>query len=169
MLKTTSLITLLTLSLLYSPAHAEPENKHWQEISGTAIHYASTSWIHDNTIQPTETGFTLVSTDIVELFGDLQGRVLSQLFTTYDAVEGTIVNTGHQVLSGTVLGSAPVMLYDDDFRFDIDLLAGETTGDIYLIQQLAGPKVRCILSMQGTGQDADGNNLSEYSGHCRVW
>ena len=169
MLKKASFTAAIAALTLCSQVSADQQNGHWQDVSGTAIHYASTSWVHPNTFQATETGFTLVSTDFVEIFGDIQGRAVSQLFTTYNEVEGTIVNTGHQVFSGTVFGSDPVMLYDDDFRFEIDLVAGETTGDIYLIDQISGPKVRCIFSMQSTGQDADLNNLSEYFGQCRVW
>ena len=169
MFKTVSFITVMSASLLCANVDADQQNGHWQEVSGTAIHYASTSWVHGNTFQPTDTGFTLISTDFVEIFGDIEGRAVFQPFTTYNGDEGTIVNTGHQVFSGTVLGSDPVMLYDDNFRFEIDLIAGETTGDIYLVNQIAGPKVRCIFSMQSTGQDAEGNNLSEYLGQCRVW
>ena len=169
MFRTTSLIAVVSASLLCSPANADQQNTHWQDVSGTAIHYASTSWPHPDTYQATASGFTVVSTDFVEIFGDIEGRAVFQPFTTFDGVENTIVNTGHQVFSGTVLGSDPVMLYDDDFRFEIDLDTGDTTGEIYLIQQIAGPKARCIFSMQSTGQDADGNNLSEYFGQCRVW
>lgn len=169
MLRKTSLITVFSASLICNPAFADQQNGHWQDISGTAIHYASTSMPHPNTYQPTTTGFTLISTDFVELSGDLEGRGLFQPFTTFDGVENTIVNTGHQVFSGTVLGSHPVMLYDEDFSFLIDLDTGETTGEILLIDPLAGPRVRCIFSMQSTGQDAAGNNLSDYSGQCRIW
>ena len=36
--------------------------------------------------------------------------------------QGTLVNTGDQVYSGTIAGSDPVMIHDDQFRFYRDLL-----------------------------------------------
>ena len=93
------------------------------------------------------------STEIVELYGDLRGRVLYHVTSVFDFVNGTLVNTGEQVYSGTVAGSAPVMIHDDPFRFDVNLVTGEETGKVFLLNHIAGPKVRCTLDGVGTGHE----------------
>ena len=85
------------------------------------------------------------STEIVELAGDLRGRVLYHVTSVFDFVNGTLVNTGDQVYSGTIAGSAPVMIHDDQFRFDVNLVTGKETGRVFLFNHIAGPKVRCAL------------------------
>jgi hypothetical protein len=164
-----ALATILLLNLLLCSIVSADPNSKWEAVSGTGIHYASTSQVHPNTIEVTPEGMNLISTDIVQLFGDLEGRALFQPHSVINFVEGTVVNTGHQVFSGTVLGSQPVMLYDDDFRFEIDIDTGATTGEIFLTSPIAGPKVWCVLTMVGTGQSPEGDNLSEYTGQCRRW
>lgn len=134
-------------------------------VSGTAVHYFSSVIVHSQ--EPTPTGMIQRSTDTVELSGDLKGRVLYHPVTVFDFAEGTMVNTGHQVFSGTVLGSAPVLLFDDEFRFDLDLATGAHSGEVHLSDNLAGPKIRCDLNVVGTGLDANGNGLVSYTGECR--
>lgn len=155
------LIAILTVSPL-----ALAGGGNWQVVQGTAIHYESEGIEHSQT--PTATGYVRVSTDIVELAGDLVGRAVFQPVSEVNVVEGTIVNTGSQVFSGTVLNSDPVMLYDDGFRFHINMATGETTGRIYLTDRIAGPVVRCILKMEGTGRTVEGYNLSNYWGRCKL-
>ena len=93
--------------------------------------------------------------------------VLYHPTSIFDFVNGTLVNTGHQVFSGTVLGSAPVMLYDDDFRFEVNLKTGIEYGEVHLHDRLAGPKVRCDLVVTGTGvKTPEGNLLADYTGTC---
>src|SRR5687768_15865479 len=135
-------------------------------VSGKAVHYFTTSIVHSET--PTATGKVLRSTDIVELSGDLKGRVLYQPTTVIDTVKGTLVNTGHQVFSGTVLGSEPVLLHDDRFRFAVDLKpGGKEAGEVHLTNRLAGAKVRCDLVIVGSGaKTAEGNGIVEYRGTC---
>jgi hypothetical protein len=135
-------------------------------VSGKAVHYFTTSILHSET--PTATGKVLRSTDIVELSGDLEGRVLYQPTTVIDTVKGTLANTGHQVFSGTVLGSEPVLLHDDRFRFEVDLKpGGKESGEVHLSNSLAGPKVRCDLVIAGNGaKTAEGNGIVEYRGAC---
>ena len=116
--------------------------------------------------KPTPTGSIQQSTEIVELFGDLRGRVLYHVTTVIDSVNGTLVNTGDQVYSGTIAGSLPVMIHDDQFRFEVDLATGKETGQVFLFNQIAGPKVRCTLEAVGTGLNADGNPTFTYSGEC---
>lgn len=116
--------------------------------------------------KPTPTGVIQQSTEIVELYGDLRGRVLYHVTTVIDFVNGTLVNTGDQVYSGTIAGSAPVMIHDDQFRFEVNLVTGQETGQVFLINHIAGPKVRCQLEGVGTGVNADGNPTFDYSGEC---
>lgn len=138
-----------------------------QPVSGSGVHYFTTAIIHSQ--EPTGTGMVQRSTDIVELNGDLTGRLLYQPDSVFDFATGTLVNTGHQVYSGTVLDLGPVMLYDDSFRFEVDLNTGTTVGEVHLTNHIAGPKVRCHLAVVGTGMTAAGDATVEYTGHCRVW
>lgn len=135
-------------------------------VSGKAVHYFTTAIIHSET--PTPTGKVQRSTDIVELSGDLTGRVLYHPITVIDTVKGTLVNTGSQVFSGTVLGSEPVLLHDDRFRFEVDLKpGGKESGVVHLSNRLAGPMVRCDLVVVGAGaRTAEGNAIVDYRGTC---
>lgn len=114
----------------------------------------------------TATGIIQQSTEIVELTGDLRGRVLYHVTSVFDFVNGTLVNTGDQVYSGTIAGSAPVMIHDDQFRFDVDLATGHETGEVFLFDHIAGPKARCKLAVAGTGLNSDGNPTFHYDGTC---
>jgi hypothetical protein len=58
--------------------------------------------------------------------------------STFDFANDSLVNTGDQVFSGTVAGSDPV----------------------------AGPSVKCMLQVIGTGKDADANPTFDFTGHC---
>ncbi|HET7746922.1 MAG TPA: hypothetical protein VFM29_06450, partial [Vicinamibacteria bacterium] len=118
-------------------------------VSGTAVHYFASAIVHSREFTPT--GVIQRSTETVELQGDLVGRVLYQPTTVIDFVQGTLVNTGHQVFSGTVVGSEPVLLYDDAFRFQVNFNTGEEAGDVHLTDVIAGPKVECHLHVVGTG------------------
>ena len=84
----------------------------------------------------------------------------------FDFVNGTLVNTGDQVYSGTVAGSDPVLIHDDQFRFEVNLITGAEGGKVYLLNHIAGPKVRCRLNVVGTGMNSDGNPTFDYSGDC---
>ena len=115
---------------------------------------------------PTPNGMIQQSTEIVELFGDLRGRVLYHVTSVFDFVNGTLVNTGDQVFSGTIAGSQPVMIHDDQFRFEVNLITGSDTGTVFLFDHIAGPKVRCTLHGVGTGLNGAGNPTFDYSGEC---
>jgi hypothetical protein len=134
-------------------------------VSGSWTHFFTTAIIHST--EPTATGMIQRSTDTVDLTGDLVGRILYHPVSEFDFVNGTLVNTGHQVFSGTVLGSDPVLLYDDSFRFEVDLSSGATTGEVHLTDSLAGPAIRCHLDIVGTGMTAEGNATFDYTGECR--
>ncbi|NNF57980.1 MAG: hypothetical protein HKN04_07030 [Rhodothermaceae bacterium] len=137
-------------------------------VSGSGVHYVSNAIVHSQ--EPTDNGMIQQSTEYVELTGDLSGYALFRPTSTFDFANGTIVNTGTQIFSGTVAGSAPVILYDDSFRFDIDLNTGATTGEVHLGRSKDAPRrggwYECDLEVVGTGVSPDGDNLSDYSGVC---
>jgi hypothetical protein len=116
---------------------------------------------------PTANGTIQQSTEVVELFGDLRGRVLYHVTSVFDFINGTLVNTGNQVFSGTIAGSQPAMIHDDQFRFEVNLTTGRESGRVFLVDHIAGPKVQCALDVVGTGLNADGNPTFDYSGECR--
>lgn len=133
-------------------------------VAGTGVDLLNTAIVHSQ--EPTPTGMIQRSTESVDLRGSLKGRVLYHVTSVFDFVHGTLVNTGDQVFSGTVAGSAPVLVHDDQFRFDVNLVTGTDTGQVYLFDHIAGPKVRCRLDVVGTGRNADGNPTFTYSGEC---
>jgi hypothetical protein len=133
-------------------------------VAGTGVDHLDTILVHSK--QETPTGLIQKSTEIVELEGSLKGRVLYHVTSVFDFVHGTLVNTGDQVYSGTIAGSAPVMIHDDQFRFEVNLNTGQESGKVYLFDHIAGPKVRCRLDVVGTGLNADGNPTFTYSGEC---
>jgi hypothetical protein len=165
-----SALALLLATACYADKGQKNENGPWNEVSGTAIHYfddvpGRNVITHD--VTPTDTGIKQRTTETIDLFGDLEGRVLYQPRTVINFVEGTLVNTGNQVFSGTVLGEGPVLLHDDLFRFDVNLVTGETVGKVFLVNHVDRPTVDCILEIIGTGFTQEGNGLAEYSGRCR--
>jgi hypothetical protein len=133
-------------------------------VAGSGVDHLVTALVH--TQEPTPTGKIQKSTEIVELSGDLKGFVLYHVTSVFDFAAGTLVNTGDQVYSGTIAGSAPVMIHDDQFRFEVNLATGEESGRVYLFDHVAGPKVRCELAVVGTGLSAEGNPTFDYRGTC---
>ena len=107
------------------------------------------------------------STETVELHGDLNGRVLYHVTSVFDFVNGTLVNTGEQVYSGTIAGSEPVLIHDDQFRFEVNLVTGAGKPERFICSTtLPGRKCRCELNIVGTGMNADGNPTFDYTGTC---
>mgnify|MGYP000216973330 FL=1 len=162
---------IATVFFLTSTVHVAVADDHdkgyrWVPVSGTAIHYFTTAIIHSE--DSTWNGKTQRSTDSIDLDGDLVGRVLYQPISKFDFVAGTLVNTGLQVFSGTVLGSKPVLIYDDEFRFDVNLATGATTGNVFLTERIAGPRIKCELEIVGTGFTPEGDGLANYSGRCKM-
>lgn len=137
-------------------------------VSGTATHYFSTAIAHSET--PVEGGMIARSTDIIELRGSIEGFALYHPITEIDFATQTLVNTGAQVFSGTIGGGDPVLLYDDTFRFEVDLTTGETVGEIHLRRSESSPHPEfwweCDLDAIGTGMTPDGDGLAQYSGTC---
>ena len=134
------------------------------QVAGSGVDLLNTAIVHSQ--DPTATGMIQKSTETVELTGGLTGRVLYHVTSVFDFVNNTLVNTGDQVYSGTVAGSAPVLIHDDQFRFDVNLVTGQEHGQVYLFNHIAGPKVRCQLDVTGTGMNADGNPTFTYTGQC---
>lgn len=154
------IISMLVLIAALQTADSSPV-----AVSGTGVDRADTAVVHSKV--PTPTGLVQRSTEIVELNGDLKGKVLYHVTSTIDLVNGTLVNTGEQVFSGTILDSDPVLVHDDRFRFEVKFATGEEAGQVFLYNHIAGPKVRCRLDVVGTGPDAAGNPTFTYTGECR--
>lgn len=168
---------LLILILLAAYTHAEAptvseqqseeqQSDAWTAVSGSGVHYFTTAIVHSS--QPTPTGKIERSTETVQLTGDLVGRILYHPVSVFDFAAGTLVNTGYQVFSGTALGSDPVLIRDDEFRFEVDLTTGGTVGEVHLVERIAGPRVRCHLEVIGTGLTPEGDATFDYKGKCRV-
>lgn len=166
-LRTLQFVTLAAVLFGTAPARAG-EEKHpatyTVQVSGSGFDALNAATVHSK--ETTATGMIQKSTEIVELKGDLTGKVLYHVTSVFDFVKGTLVNTGEEVFSGTVAGSEPVMVHDDQFRFEVNLATGEEHGRVYLFDHIAGPKVRCTLNVVGTGMNADGNPTFDYTGEC---
>ena len=137
---------------------------HSVHVSGTGTDMLKGAIVHSK--HSTPEGMIQTSTETVELEGDVHGRVLYQVISVFDFKKGTLVNTGHQVFSGTIAGSEPVMVHDSRFRFDVNLATGADRGSVYLLDHIAGPHVRCSLQVRGTGKNPEGNPTFNYSGEC---
>lgn len=145
-------------------AHESGTNRTIQ-VSGTGTDLLNGAVVHSK--KPTPTGIIQRGTEIVELSGDLSGKILYHVTTVIDNQKGTLTNTGDQVFSGTIAGSEPVMIHDSRFRFEVNLASGAEGGSVYLFDHIAGPRVRCELKVTGTGKTADGNPKFSYTGNCR--
>jgi hypothetical protein len=149
-------------SLIAGPAPAP--NGRTIPVSGSGFDDLANAIVHWQ--KPTPAGLVQQSTEVVELSGDLRGRVLYHVTSAIDLVNGRLVNTGDQVFSGTIAGSQPVMIHDDQFRFEVNLVTGSESGTVLLFDHIAGPKVRCALQVVGTGLNGAGNPTFDYSGEC---
>jgi hypothetical protein len=155
---------LCSFELAGSPA-AVASSSAAVRVAGHGVDWESTAVVHSE--KPTAAGVIRISTAMVQLEGDLHGWVIYQVTTRTESAKGTLVNTGQQVYSGTILGSDPVLLRDDRFRFDVDTASGTEHGTVYLVHRLAGPPVQCVLKVIGTGKQPDGNPTFSYTGECR--
>lgn len=133
-------------------------------VKGTGTDLLSGAIMHSK--QKTATGLIQQSTEIIELNGDLHGKVLYDVTSVINERAGTLVNSGDQVFSGTIAGSAPVMIHDPQFRFYANLKTGAEHGSVYLTEHIAGPLVQCELEVTGTGRRSDGNPTFKYVGAC---
>lgn len=166
--------TLLLIGLWLVAAAAAPSGSRGatrvsvQPVAGAGVHHFSTAIVHAQ--EPTANGMIQRSTDIVTLSGDLRGHMLYHPTSTFDHVAGTLVNTGVQFFSGSVLGSPPVILHDDRFRFEVDLGTGATTGLVLLGRSHDAPHAdhwyECRLDVMGTGLTPAGDATFTYEGEC---
>jgi hypothetical protein len=148
---------------LAAPPHTD-ERRTVVRVSGSGLDHLDTALVHSQ--EATAAGMIQKSTETVELSGDLKGRILYHVTSVFDYAAGTLVNTGDQVFSGTIAESSPVLLHDDQFRFQVNLTTGAERGQVYLIDHIAGPRVRCELDVMGTGLTAEGNPTFDYNGTC---
>jgi hypothetical protein len=167
--RTSYLAALVALCVCHADAGAARDSSHAPDdvlvaVAGSGVDHLKTAVVHSE--EHTPTGKISRSTEIVELNGDLKGYVLYHVTSVVDFAAGTLVNTGDQVYSGTIAGSAPVMIHDDQFRFQVNFATGEESGQVYLFEHIAGPKVRCQLDVVGTGPNAEGNPTFTYRGTC---
>ena len=163
---TRSLLLATTMVTLAGGVMAdEAGSSRTVQVSGTGTDLLNGAVVHSK--KSTATGIIQHGTEIVELTGDLTGKVLYHVTTVIDNQKGTLTNTGDQVFSGTVKGSEPVLIGDSRFRFDVNLATGAETGAVYLFDHIAGPQIRCELKVTGTGKTADGNPTFSYIGNCR--
>lgn len=163
--KARAAILLAGMALAVQAVAGEAGTIRSVQVSGTGTDLLNSTVVHSK--KQTATGFVQHGTEIVELAGDLNGKVLYHVTTVIDTQKGTLTNTGDQVFSGTVKGSEPVMIRDSRFRFEVNLATGAETGSVYLFDHIAGPHVRCQLKVTGTGKAADGNPTFSYTGNCR--
>lgn len=132
-------ILLIAALLACSPeVIASPAEVQTIHVSGNGVDALNTAIVHSKVT--TATGMIQKSTETVELQGDLKGRVLYHVTSVFDFVNGTLVNTGDQVYSGTIAGSDPVLIHDDSFRFEVNLNTGAESGDVYLVHSIADRK-----------------------------
>jgi len=144
---------------------AEPPLNRNVPVTGSGIDLLNATVVYSK--KPTPTGMIQKGTEIIELTGDLTGKILYHVTTVINNQKGTLTNTGDQVFSGTILGSDPVMLHDSRFHFQVNLATGADNGSVYLDDHIAGPRVKCELNVTGTGKSADGNPTFNYTGTCR--
>jgi hypothetical protein len=137
-------------------------------VSGAAVHFFTQAAIHSQ--EPTTGGMIQRSTEPIRLTGSLDGYILYQPITVIDFATNTLVNTGTQIFSGTVNGAGPFLLHDSQFRFEVDLTTGATTGTVLLGRSGDAPTrgawFECHLTIIGTGISPEGDGLADYSGEC---
>jgi hypothetical protein len=138
-------VCALCIAIVHPRALAVGPLQPTVHVTGHGVDRMDGALVHSE--QKTPAGLTRISTAVVELEGDLNGRVLYQVTTRIDSAHSKLTNTGRQVYSGTIAGSEPVMLYDDSFVFEANLATGSEHGQVYLVRHLGGPAVRCLLEV----------------------
>jgi hypothetical protein len=160
-----AMLGLMMMTLAAGVMAGEAETNRTIQVSGTGTDLLNGAVVHSK--KTTATGVIQHGTEIVELTGDLTGKVLYRVTTVIDNQKQTLTNTGDQVFSGTIKESAPVMIHDSRFRFEVNLATGAESGSVYLSDHIAGPHVSCELKVTGSGKTADGNPTFNYTGKCR--
>jgi hypothetical protein len=157
-----SMALLLGVAAAFADGNPSGKTLH---VSGTGTDLLNAAVVHSKRTTPD--GEIQRSTEIVDLEGDLKGKVLYHVTTVIDTKTNTLVNTGDQVFSGTIGDSEPVMLHDSKFRFVVNLATGAERGSVSLLDHIAGPRVRCELQVTGTGKDTNANPTFRYAGTCK--
>ena len=171
-MRTTTFIPMLGAALagtaILAASAAIADSETTVLVSGSGVDLASEAIVHSE--QTTPTGTIRTVTEIVELTGDLHGKVLYQATQEFDFAANTLVVTGANVFSGTIAGSDPLLLASDQSRFEVNLATGEETGKVHLTRSNDAPDkgswYDCDLVVVGTGQTPDGNGTFDYSGTC---
>ncbi|HUL18471.1 MAG TPA: hypothetical protein VLV29_04320 [Steroidobacteraceae bacterium] len=163
---TGAVLSVLGIAIVHPRALAVGPAQRTIHVTGRGVDRMDGALVHSE--QQTPAGLTRISTAVVELEGDLHGRVLYQVTTRIDSARRKLTNTGRQVYSGTIAGSGPVMLYDDSFVFEANLASGSEHGQVHLVRHLGSPAARCELQVSGTGKDAQGNPMFTYEGDCLI-
>jgi hypothetical protein len=168
-----SAVVLLMVSALRATATQDVRGAEHRlparPVAGSGVHAFSTSIVHAQE-ETSASGMIQRSSDVVTLTGDLSGHLLYHPTSAFDYAKGTLVNTGTQVFSGTVLDSPPVILHDDRFRFEVDLETGATIGEVHLGRSSDAPHAgywyECHLQIVGTGLTPEGDATFSYRGEC---
>ena len=94
-----------------------------------------------------------------------------------DLVNGAIIHSKTKTPTGTIQKSTGSVELNGDLHgrvlfqtpsiFDSATNTLVNTGDQVYSGTIAGPRVRCTLSVVGTGKTSDGNPTFHYSGECR--
>jgi hypothetical protein len=159
---------LAAVMILTSSAAVASSSHETMQVSGNGVHFFTDAIVHSQ--EATPTGMIQRSTDIVKLTGDISGYVLYHPTSEFDFVNNTMSNTGTQFFSGTIAGSDPVILHDDEFRFDVDLSTGAEIGEVHFSRSNDAPDKgrwwECDLVVVGTGLTSDGDATFDYSGRC---
>jgi hypothetical protein len=115
-LLTGSVFVIVTAPALFGTAAfaGAPALTRTVQVSGTGTDLLNGAIVHSK--KPISTSIIQKSTEIVELAGDLNGKILYHVTTVIDNQLGLLVNTGDQVFSGTIAGSEPVMIQDFALR-----------------------------------------------------
>lgn len=170
---TISLVPALTAALagtviLSASAALADSGQETVSVSGSGVDLAGDAIVHSE--QSTPTGMVRRLTEIVELDGDVNGKVLYQATQEFDFVANKLVVTGENYFSGTIAGSDPVILRSDESRFEVDLTTGEELGEVHLTRATDAPHkgswYECNLVVVGTGLTPEGNPTFDYSGSC---
>jgi hypothetical protein len=136
-------------------------------VAGNAVLLSDTMVVHSS--EPTASGLIERSTSVVKLTGDVSGLVLFHATTEIDFFTSTLVNTGTQLFSGTIAGSDPVILHDDQFVFVVNLATGDIFGDAPFDRSKDAPHrsywYECNLYIVGVSTP-NADDVSEYSGEC---
>ena len=113
---TLSIAGILLHAMVRPHPGARVEQARSGQVAGTGTDLLNGAIVHSK--RKTSAGLIQRSTETVELRGDLSGKVLYHVTSTFDLRNGTLVSSLEiRVFSGTVADLEPVMIHDGKFRF----------------------------------------------------